>query len=565
MSQSAFIKRRCIHENFLHVRNILHSLHRKKIPGLFIKLDISKAFDSVSWPFLLEVLTALGFGHRFRSWLCSLFAMTNSKVLLNGRPGKSFRHRRGLRQGDPLSPMLFILAIDPLQKLLIRAAEAGLLMPIKAKNGVYRISLYADDAAIFANPNIDEMRTIARVLRVFGDASGLLVNLEKTEIFPIQCQANDLQECLIHFPAKLGSFPCTYLGLPLHFRKLRKIELQPLIDKVGAKLQPWVGRNFARAGRVVLTRSVLTAVGIFHMSVLHLPKWARKKIDKMRRAFIWKGDDGEHACGGHSLVNWDMVCRPKEFGGLGVLDLNKFGRALLLRWPSINWTAPDRPWAGSKLPCNEKDLALFRAATTITLGNGIKASFWFDRWLDGRAPKDIAPSIFLLARRKRGTVMNEIRDNCWIRSLRAITTTLQIREYITLWSLLQDIHLTSAVDDAIVWNASASGSYSASSAYQLQFAGATAPFLAKKVWNAKVEPKCKLFMWLLLHRKALTADRLAIRGWPHDEVCKLCLTGYVTNEHLARGCLFTRGVWGIVSSWLNIHHGPWDGAYFLLS
>lgn len=149
----------------------------------------------------------MGFGHRFRNWLCSLFATTNSKVLLNGRPGKSFGHCRGLRQGDPLSPMLFILPIDPLQKFLMRAAEAVLLMPIKAKNGVHRISLYADDAAIFANPNIDEMCTIARVLKVFGDASGLLVNLEKTEIFPIRCHVDDLDGCLLHFPAKLGAFP----------------------------------------------------------------------------------------------------------------------------------------------------------------------------------------------------------------------------------------------------------------------------------------------------------------------------------------------------------------------
>ncbi|KAI4967768.1 hypothetical protein ZWY2020_014982 [Hordeum vulgare] len=236
-----------------------------------------------------------------------------------------------------------------------------------------------------------------------------------------------------------------------------------------------------------------------------------------------------------------MVCRLKKFGGLGVLDLDKFGRALHLRWPWIKWTIPNRPLAGSDLPCNEKDMAVFWAATTITLGNGSKASFWFDRWLDGSSPKDIAPSIFLLARRKRGLVMNELQGNRWIRSLRNITTTLQIREYITLWSLLQDIQLHLVVDDTLFWTASSLGSYSASSAYQLQFAGAIVPFLATKVWGTKAEPKCKLFMWLLLHRKALTVDRLAIRGWPHDEVCKLCLTGYETNEHLAQECFFLVG------------------------
>lgn len=94
------------------------------------------------------------------------------------------------------------------------------------------------------------------------------------------------------FPCKAGGFSLAYLSLSLHFKKLRKIELQPLIDKVGAKLQPWMGINFARARRVVLAMSILTTLGIFHMSALHLPKWVRKKIDKTRRVFIWKGDDG---------------------------------------------------------------------------------------------------------------------------------------------------------------------------------------------------------------------------------------------------------------------------------
>lgn len=101
------------------------------------------------------------------------------------------------------------------------------------------------------------------------------------------------------------------MGLPLYYRKLGKTELQPLIDRIGTKLQPWKGRNFARARRIVLAKSVLTTIGIFCMSVLYLPKWVRKKIDKMQRALIWKGDDGEQMAGGHSLVNWDMFCMPK--------------------------------------------------------------------------------------------------------------------------------------------------------------------------------------------------------------------------------------------------------------
>lgn len=106
----------------------------------------------------------------------------------------------------------------------------------------------------------------------------------------------------------------------------------------------------------------------------------------------------------------------------------------------------------------------------------------------------------------------ELRDDHCIRSIHTITTTDQIHPFVDLWPQLQDVVLDPVISNSIAWTASSLGSYSAASAYHLQFAGATVPSWQKKVWHAKVEPKCKIFMWLLLHRKALTADRLAIRG-----------------------------------------------------
>lgn len=115
------------------MQNVIRSLHKNKRAALFIKLDISEAFDSLSWPYLLDVLKALGFGQKWRDRVVTILASSSSRVLVNGRPSKKFKHTQGLRQGDPLSPMLFILAIDLLQKLIEKAATAGHLKSVFPK------------------------------------------------------------------------------------------------------------------------------------------------------------------------------------------------------------------------------------------------------------------------------------------------------------------------------------------------------------------------------------------------------------------------------------------------
>lgn len=126
-SQSAFLCGRSIHDNYLYVRNMVKRFQQNKTPTLLVKLDISKAFDSVRWDYLLSLLEHLGFPSRWRDWISALLATSSSQVLLNGIPGQPIAHGRGLRQGDPLSLLLFVLAIDPLQRLLQLATDSGFL------------------------------------------------------------------------------------------------------------------------------------------------------------------------------------------------------------------------------------------------------------------------------------------------------------------------------------------------------------------------------------------------------------------------------------------------------
>jgi len=155
---------------------------------------------------------------------------------------------------------------------------------------------------------------------------------------------------------------------------VRRVDIQPLIDKVGKRLQAWKGTLLNRAGRLKLVNSVLTSIPTYYLTVFRLQKWALKKIKKLRRSFLWKGTAEVH--GGHYLVNWSKTMRPKCFGSLGILDLDLFCRALHLRWLWFEWTSPERPWVGTEPPVNAVDRQLFRASTIVTLGDGAKASFW---------------------------------------------------------------------------------------------------------------------------------------------------------------------------------------------
>jgi hypothetical protein len=153
------------------------------------------------------------------------------------------------------------------------------------------------------------------------------------------------------------------------------------------------------AGHSSLVKSILASQAIYHLTPLNIPPGTLKYINKVKRAFLWAAK--ETTTGAKCKINWDTVCHPKALGGLGVLHMEKFVMALRLRWPSMEWTDPNKLWVGLGNPCSEEDMNIFFAATTITLGNGKKTPFWFAPWLNGRAPKDVAPKIFEATKRKK--------------------------------------------------------------------------------------------------------------------------------------------------------------------
>ena len=193
--------------------------------------------------------------------------------------------------------------------------------------------------------------------------------------------------------------------------RLRRADLQPYIDKTASRLNPWKSKFLNRAGCMSLVKSVLTSMQIFLLTAIKLDKATLKALDKIRRGMLW--DCSASVSGGKCKVAWQKVCRPKSMAGLGILDLEKFARALRLRWLWFEWTAPDKPWVGLDTPNDQKDRDLFNAATKVSVGDGTRAVFWTSPWLNGATPRSVAPLIFKAARRKNRCVRDEIgRASC---------------------------------------------------------------------------------------------------------------------------------------------------------
>uniref|UniRef100_A0A0A9EUA7 Reverse transcriptase domain-containing protein n=1 Tax=Arundo donax TaxID=35708 RepID=A0A0A9EUA7_ARUDO len=261
------------------VQQLAKCLHWQKEPHVLLKLDISKAFNSVSWSFLIEVLQQLRFGRKWCNLLCLLLSTSSTQVLLNGEPGELIYHHRGLRQGDTLSPMLFILVMDVLNSLVAQATHVGLLQPLAVQRAKHRISFYADDVIMFLRPLSRDLSIIQQLLDTFGHASGLNTNIAKSSVTPIQCNEEDLERIAELLPCEIKNFPCTYLGLPLSVCKPTKAELLLLIDKVADQLPNWKASLMNRAGRLITFKVVLTAVPTYLMIALDLPKWFYKAIE----------------------------------------------------------------------------------------------------------------------------------------------------------------------------------------------------------------------------------------------------------------------------------------------
>ncbi|XP_010523177.1 PREDICTED: uncharacterized protein LOC104801567 [Tarenaya hassleriana] len=387
-NQTAILKGRLMMENILLATELIREYNRKNTPAsAMVKIDIKKAFDTLSWEFLMRILRAMNLPTRFVNWIKACVTTPKFSIAINGELVGYFKGRRGLRQGDPLSPYLFILSMEVLSRMLDKGAASGRfrLHPRCSQPTITHLS-FADDVKIFSSADKTSLQEVMNILHDFSKCSGLVLNQSKSEIFLGGVREEEANTLIAAIGIRKGSLPVKYLGVPLNPSKLPRAEFQPLL------------------------------------------------VDGLCASFLWKGNQ---TATGSYRVSWDTICSPKKEGGLGLRKLADYTTVFRLKLIWILFTKSGSLWAawtrrnvfkaGSFWTCKVNNrcswilrkLILIREQARMFLRKEVRdgktTNFWDDCWTD------LGPFITLagdegprlLRINPASSVANAVTDGTW--------------------------------------------------------------------------------------------------------------------------------------------------------
>ena len=588
-SQSAFVSNRQILDGVLIASESLRWLKKKKIPGTLIKLDFQRAYDSVNWSFLELVLVKLGFGRSWIRWIMNCVCTTSMSILLNGSSLPPFKMEKGLRQGDPLSPYLFILVSEALVSIIKKAHEMNLIEDVKI--GKAKVSLkhlqFADDTLIFAPKSNTCITNYFRILDVFAVISGLSLNYSKSYFYSWNTTDHDWAKAIatsvgcLHF-----SPPFTYLGFPLGAQMNKCSAWKPVVKKVENRLASWKAKILSRAGKLTLIKSVLNSLPVYYMSMFKMPKAIAQKIVKLQRRFFWGGSSADNmSC---PLVKWADIELPREMGGLGVGNIMHKNLILLFKWWWRFSESDNTLWkrilqsvhvikgvkASSEAFCKVKDgswatlisndamtskiRSTFEEGMIISVGKGSSVRFWHDRWCEAGILKTIFPRLFALSLQQNYFInqMGEWNDNLWTWNItwRRRLYAWEIEEMHTLQHIIEQKRMSTMREDGVYWKHSGVLKYPTKSIAANMY-NSYSPSLSKPIvniiWQKFIPPRAKLLVWLANLEKLKTGDFLVNLGIiePQQATCPFCNSALETNSHILFSCNFAWNVWMSLVDW----------------
>ena len=292
-SHNAFVQGRQILDSILIANECLDSRIRQGEPGVFCKIDVEKAYDHVNWDFLIYLLQRCGFPLHWRNWIRFCISTVRFSILINGSPSGFFESSRGLRQGDPLLPLLFVVVMEALSRLMDRTVHGGYLSGFMVGNHegsevMVTHLLFADDTLMFCGADPSMLTQLGCVLTWFEAFSGLKMNLGKSKMVPVGAVPNlvDLADIL---GCHCASLPMKYLGLPLRAKFKETTIWNPIIEKMECRLAGWKRLYLSKGGKITLIKSTLSSLPTYFLSLFPISAGVANQLEKLQRDFLGVG------------------------------------------------------------------------------------------------------------------------------------------------------------------------------------------------------------------------------------------------------------------------------------
>ncbi|GJT05595.1 putative RNA-directed DNA polymerase, eukaryota, reverse transcriptase zinc-binding domain protein [Tanacetum coccineum] len=528
-NQSAFVPGRRIADNILITQELMHNYHRDRgPPRCAFKIDIQKAYDTVDWRFLANILKCLGFHPTMIKWIMACIESSSFSISLNGDIHGFFKGKRGLRQGDPLSPYLFTLVMEVLTLIIRRRVR--LSETFRYHNHCEELQLvnvcFADDLFIFARGDVDFARVIMESLDEFKSTSGLVSSLPKSTTFFCNV-CNHVKIAILNImPFSEGKLPVKYLGVPLISSKL-------LIGLVTGRINPY-------------------------------------------RLFLWC--NGEYKRG-KTKVAWNQICLPKNKGSLGIRSLETFNKALITThiWNIVSnkeslwvkwihtyklrgrsfWDIPlkaDISWGWRKI-LKLRDTV--RPFIKTKIGDGSKTSVWFDSWCDLSplnrflTPREITNEGFNMQSKVADLVVNNawIWPHVWLLKAPNIGT-------------IPSPNLAVHVPDVTRW-CDANGNmleFSVRNVWEALRDCGNEVLWYRLVWFPYCIPHHAFYLWLIMRESLKTQDKVQQWDIGNNDLnllcCPLCKTQADSHAHLFFECSFSQQVWSLILHLAGIENVP---------
>jgi hypothetical protein len=592
-TQSTFLKGRQLVDGVVVVNEVIDFAKKSGKKCLILKVDFEKAYDLVDWGFLDYILRCFGFDDKWRAWMKACVCSGSMSILVNGSPTEEICIKRGLKQGDPLAPLLFLLVAEGLGGLMRKAVERGRFQPFKVGRGGMPVSIlqYADDTLCIGTASVENLWALKAILRGFEMTSDLRVNFGKSCLVGINvpndfmCMASDSLNC------RIGHTPFKYLGLPVGANPRLSSTWKPMVDAIKKRLGSWGNKFISLGGRIVLINAVLNSMPVFFLSYLKIPVKVWREVVKIQRTFLWGGlSNRRKVC----WVKWKDICRPKKDGGLGIRDVRIMNLSLLAKWRWKLLVEGNEVWRrvvvaryGSDVVGNlnlavdalrngtsgwwrdlcrlDVDGGWLKHVVEKRLGNGSTIRFWKDVWVAGQSLQELFPRLFGISTQKEAMISdvgwwdNGVwrwglmwRRNFFVWEENLLVELLNVVSQVTL----------SEVEDRWVWIPGGENNFSVKSLYvylesNLMNHVPRSPmeaFAFKYIWKSGAPSKVCAMAWQLFLDRIPTREILSVRGviLPADACCPFCVNVIESSVHIFLHCRIAAAIWYRLARWLGL-------------